>query len=116
MAYTLTKNADGDLSLGNLRGELCTLQPSPSDYVPGGYLIQGIGGNPLTPGNVGLDKVLFVDQVGGMGGANSYVTQWNTVTSKLQVFQDSGNNGSLGEVPINTNLANYPFLLLIGGL
>ena len=121
MAYTITKNADGDLSLGNLRGELSTLQPAPSDYVAGGYLIQGIGGNPLTAGNVGLDKVLFVSQVGGSGsGSNAsntknYDTEWNSATSKLQVFEPSG-TGALVEVATGTDLEAYSFLLLIGGL
>jgi hypothetical protein len=121
MAYTLTKIADGDLSLGNLRGELVTLQPAPSDYVAGGYLIEGIGGNPLTAGNVGMDKVLFVDPVGGAGsGSNAnntkaYMAEWNTSTSKLQIFEPSG-NGAMVEVAGGTDLEAYSFLLLIGGL
>ena len=121
MAYTITKNPDGDLSLGNLRGELATLQPSPSDYVKGGYLIEGIGGNPLTPGYVGLDKILFVDVVGGSGsgsnasGTNAYYAQWNTSTQKLQVFEPSG-TGPMAEVATGTDLEAYSFDLLIGGL
>jgi hypothetical protein len=121
MAYTITKNTDGDLSLGNLRGELVTLQPAPSDYVAGGYLIEGIGSNPLTPGNVGMDKVLFVTQVGGSGsGSNAsnskaYFTEWNTATSKLQVFEPSG-TGPMVEVATGTDLEAYSFDLLIGGL
>lgn len=121
MAYTITKNPDGDLSLGNLRAELATLQPAPSDYVAGGYLIEGIGSNPLTPGNVGLDKVLFVDVVGNGGsGSNAsnskaYMAEWNTATSKLQVFEPSG-TGAMVEIAGGTDLEAYSFLLLIGGL
>jgi len=121
MALTLTKQADGDLSLGNLRAELVTAQPAVSDYVAGGYLIQGIGGTTENTGNVGLEKVLFVAHVGGAGSglnassANAYFPQWNTATSKLQVFEPSG-NGPMVEVATTTNLSAYSFDLLIGGL
>ena len=121
MAYTITKNPDGDISLGNLRAELATLQPAPSDYVKGGYLIQGIGGATESTGDVGLDKVLFVDPAGGSGSGsnaastNAYVPQWNSATSKLQVFEPSG-NGAMVEVAGGTDLEAYSFLLLIVGL
>jgi hypothetical protein len=116
---TITKNPDGDLSLGNLRGELVTLQPGISDYASGGYLIEGIGGSPLTSGNVGLSKILFVIPVGGTVNpepSSAYFPQWNTATQKLQIFQDSGNNGPFGEIGPGTNLASYSFDLLLGGL
>jgi hypothetical protein len=119
MALTLTKNPDGDLSLGNIRAELVTAQPGSSDYVPGGYLLQGIGGATENTGNVGLDKILFVDPVGGSyagaGVALTYYSQWNTATSKLQIFEPSG-NGPMVEVGGTTQLLNYSFELLIGGL
>jgi hypothetical protein len=116
---TIKKNPDGDLSLGNLRGELVTLQPDISDYASGGYLIEGIGGNPLTGGDVGLTKVLFVVPVGGTVGpepSSAYFPQWNTATQKLQIFQDSGANAPLGEIGPGTNLASYSFDLLVAGL
>jgi hypothetical protein len=113
MAYSIKKQPDGDLSLGNLRGELVTLQPALSDYAAGGYLIEGIGGATESVGNVGLDKVLFVIPVGGQGG---YAPVWNPGTSKLQVW-DGGSSGYPGnEVPANTNLSGYSFLLLLAGL
>ena len=119
MALTLTKNPDGDLSLGSLRGELLTGQPASSDYTTGGYLIQGIGGNPLTAGNVGLDKVLFVDAFGGgyagTGVSQAYSPSWNSSTSKLQIFEPSG-NGAMVEVSQGTNLFYYNFQLLVVGL
>ena len=114
MAYTLKKQPDGDLSLGNLRGELVVLQPAVSDYVPGGYLIEGIGGATENVGNVGLDKVLFVIPAGDSGAG--YGVKWNTTTSKLQVYQDSTNVGQFSEVPASTNLAPYNFQLLVVGL
>ena len=80
---TITKLPDGDLSLGNLRGELITLQPAVGDYVPGGYLIQGIAGTTETTGDVGLSKVLIVEPAGGQGGLNPV---WNPTTSKVQIF------------------------------
>lgn len=109
---TLTKNPDGDLSLGNLRGELTTLQPSSSDYVTGGYPVLGIGGTTESTGNVGLDKVLFVIPVGGQGG---YDLVFNPLTSNVRVFSVSG-NGPQVEVAANTDLSAYAFQLLVAGL
>ena len=103
---TITKAPDGDISLGNLRGELITLQPAASDYAAGGYLIQGIGGTTENTGNVGLDKVLFVLPTGGQGGLSPV---WNPSTSKLQIFQQGT------EVTAGTNLSAYAFQLLAIG-
>lgn len=80
---TLTKNNDGDLSLGNLRGELLTLQPGTQDYVAGGYLVQGIGGNPLSAGDVGMTKILAVIPMGGQGGLSPV---FNPTTSKVVIW------------------------------
>ena len=91
MAYSVTKNSDGDVSLGNLRGEQLTLQPAVADYATGGYLVEGIGGNPLTPGNVGLDKILFILPTGGQGGLSPV---FNPVTSKIQVFAPAPSAGT----------------------
>jgi hypothetical protein len=113
MAYTITKLPDGDLSLGNLRGELVALQPAVSDYPTGGYLVQGIGGNPLTSGNVGMDKVLAAAPVGGQQG---YQVVFNPATSKVQMWQTAGSSAPAGEVPANTNLAALTFNLLCIGL
>ena len=41
MSYVITKQPDGDVSLGNLNGELASLSDSPSDYATGGYAIVG---------------------------------------------------------------------------
>ena len=87
---TITKLPDGDLSLGNLRGELITLQPAVADYATGGYLIQGIGGSTENTGNVGLDKVLIVEPAGGQGGISPV---WNPATSKMQMFTNSPSAG-----------------------
>ena len=113
MAYSVTKVDDGDLSLGNLRGEIVTLQPSVSDYATTGYLVQGIGGSPLTSGNVGMDKILAVVPVGGQGGI---VPVWNPSTSKVQMLQQSAATGPLTEVPASTDLSSYSFRLLLLGL
>ena len=113
MAYQLQKRPDGDVSLGNLRGELVDLVPASSDYAAGGYLVQGIGGSTELTGNVGLDKVLFVIPIGGEGG---YKPTFNPTTSKVQIFQggSSGNPGN--EVPAGTNLFYYKFGLFAVGL
>lgn len=88
---TITKLPDGDISLGNLRGELISLQPAASDYATGGYLIQGIGGSTESTGDVGLDKVLFVEPAGGQGGLT---VVWNPSTSKVQMFSGSVGPGT----------------------
>lgn len=106
MAYTVTKLSDGDLSLGNLRGELVNLQPAVSDYATGGYLIEGIGGNPLTAGNVGMDKVLTVLPAGGQ---QQYAPVWQPATSKLEMWS----GGS--QVAANTDLSALTFELLVIG-
>ena len=104
---TITKLSDGDLSLGNLRGELITLQPAASDYAPGGYLIQGIGGTTESTGNVGLDKVLFVEPAGGQGGISPV---WNPLTSKVQMIANSPSSGiplSLGTLSAAGTQSTY---------
>jgi hypothetical protein len=87
---TITKLPDGDLSLGNLRGELITLQPAVADYATGGYLIQGISGTTETTGDVGLSKVLLVEPAGGQGGISPV---WNPATSKMQMLANSPSAG-----------------------
>jgi hypothetical protein len=87
---TITKVSDGDISLGNLRGELITLQPAASDYAAGGYLIQGISGSTETTGDVGLSKVLFVEPAGGQGGLSPV---WNPATSKVQIIANAPSAG-----------------------
>lgn len=116
MAYSVTKQNDGDLSLGNLRGELVNLIPASSDYAIGGYLMEGIGGNPLTSGNVGMDKILGVIPCGDNDATSAYFLKWNTSTQKLQVFQDSTNGNPMSEVPANTDLSAFSFQLLLIGL
>jgi hypothetical protein len=113
MPFQLKKLPDGDLSLGNLRGELVNLIPSTSDYATGGYLIQGIGGATENTGNVGLAKVLGVLPVGGQGGYNPV---WNPATSKLQMYWNATAGTPDSEVTAGTNLATNTFQLLVIGL
>jgi hypothetical protein len=115
MAYSVTKLPDGDLSLGNLRGELVALKPALSDYPPGGYLVEGIGGNPLTPGNVGMDKILAVAPVGGQGGVQ---VAFNPTTSKVQMYYNGSSTALPGlavEVPAGYDLSAYTFNLICVG-
>jgi len=107
MAYTITKLPDGDLSLGNLRGELVNLQPALSDYPTGGYLIEGIGGTTESTGNVGMDKVITVIPAGGQ---QQYSPVWQPATSKLEMWS----GGS--QVAANTDLSTLTFELLLIGL
>jgi len=96
---TITKNADGDVSLGNLRAEIVTLQPAVADYVPGGYLLQGIAGTTVGTGDVGMAKVLGVIPLGGQGG---FFPVWNPVTSKVQILAGETNPGiALGLGPVS---------------
>lgn len=114
MAYTVKKNADGDVSLGSLRAEIVTLQPAAADYATGGYLIQGIGGTTENTGNVGMDKVLGVLPMGGNMG---YQLIWNQATSKLQVWWTGpAFSGVLAQVPAGTDLSALAFQLLVIGI
>ncbi len=88
---TITKLPDGNLSLGNLSGELISLQPAVADYATGGYLIQGIGGVTESTGDVGLDKVLIVEPAGGQGGISPV---WNPSTSKVQMIANAPSAGT----------------------
>lgn len=109
MAYTIKILPDGNMSLGNYRGEMVTLQPVVSDYATGGYLVEGV---PPVGGNVGMDKVLFVIPIGGQAG---YVPVFNPTTSKVQMWQQSGAAGELEEVPAATDLSAFAFNLLCVG-
>lgn len=112
MSYVITKQPDGDVSLGSLNGELVSLSDSISDYATGGYAI--IGGETAnsnsTPNLINCDlwRILTVVPVGGQGG---YSPVWNAATQKLQMFP----NNSLSEASVGTDLSGYVFnLLLIG--
>ena len=107
MAYTITKLSDGDLSIGNLRGEVVNLQPAVSDYPTGGYLIQGIGGSTESTGNVGMDKVLTVLPAGGQ---QQYSPVWQPATSKLEMW------ASGSQVAASTDLSALTFELILIGL
>ena len=106
MAYTISKLPDGDLSLGNLRGELVNLQPALSDYPTGGYLIEGIGGTTESTGNVGMDKVLVVIPAGGQ---QQYSPVWQPATSKLEIWSAGS------QLTANTDLSTLTFELLLLG-
>lgn len=98
MAYSLTKNSDGDLSLGNIRGELVTLAPAASDYATGGYLIQG-----GTNGDIGLTKVLAAIPIGGQQGI---APVFNPSTSKVQMFGTAAAAGILLALgPVSTGVS-----------
>lgn len=115
MAYAITKIPDGDVNFGNLNGEFVTLKPAPSDYVSGGYaLISGVQvvDNPSLNQNIDLYQLIAVLPTGGQGG---YVPVFNPTTSKVQMLQQSAATGALTEVPSNTNLAAFSFLLLLLG-
>jgi hypothetical protein len=113
LPYKLTKQADGDLSLGNLRGEVVTLTPATSDYATGGYLVQGISGATENTGNIGIAKVIFVIPISGGGG---YSLNWNAATGKVQVYQTGGSlSAPEAEVAAATNLAAFSFQLLVVG-
>lgn len=117
MPYQITKNPDGDISFGSVNGELVTLQPSPSDYVPGGYPIVDqvqVLNNSSLNANCDLYRILTVLPAGGQAG---YSPVWNPVTKRLQMWNSpSTSDQSSIEVPINTNLAAFSFQLLLMGL
>lgn len=111
MAFTITKVPDGDDVWGRTRIEEVQLQPAISDYVAGGYLLQGISGTTETTGNVGLAKVNWAIPCGGQ---QNLLPVFNPTTSKIQIFSASSASG-IAEVPAGTNLAGFTFNLLVGG-
>ena len=115
MAYTITKIPDGDCNLGNLNGEFVNLQPSSSDYATGGYAInsqEAVLNNSALTANCDLYKIITVQPAGGQGGYNP---KWNPVTGKLQIWQSGTATNPESEVPVNTDLSAYTFLLLLIG-
>lgn len=115
MAYTITKNPDGDCNLGSLNGEFVTLQPSTSDYATGGYaLIDGVSvvDTSSLNANVDLYRVLAAIPASNPSG---YVPAFNAVTKKIEFFQQSAATSALTQVPANTDLSAYSFQFLLVG-
>jgi hypothetical protein len=83
MAATITKNTDGDVSLGSLRAEIITLTPAASDYPTGGYPIIPSAGTTVGTGNIGMSKVVAVVPLNLPSGFDA---SWNASTGKVQVF------------------------------
>ena len=111
MSYVITKAPDGDVSLGSLNGELCSLSDSISDYATGGYAI--VGGETAntnnTPNLINCDlwRVITIFPTSGWNG---YQPVWNPATQKLQVYSSANT-----EVTNGTDLSGTTFGLLIVG-
>jgi hypothetical protein len=75
------------------------------------------GGESLTPAEVGLSEILFVDIEPDAAGATGYVVQYNYTTKKLLVFVEEAvaAGGALLEVANATNLATLVVRLRISG-
>lgn len=116
MAYVITKQPDGDVSLGNLNGEFVSLSDSISDYATGGYaIIDGETANiNNTPNLINCDlwRVITVLPAGQTGGYNIV---WNQVTKKVQVLTGPAGAGPDVEVANGTDLSATPFFLLLVG-
>ena len=116
MAYTITKNPDGDVNLGSLNGEFVTLQPSTSDYATGGYaLIDGVTVVDTSSLNQNVDLYRVLAAIPS-GSASGYVPVFNATTKKIAMRQQNGTTGQLQEVPANTDLSAYSFQFLLVGL
>lgn len=120
MAYTITKIADGDISLGSINGELVQLKPAVSDYPTSGYPIisqEQVVNNSALKANCDLWRILGAAPFGGQSGL---APVWNPLTNKMQMFWNASNNPPAGgpnqEVPNGTDLSSYTFNLLIAGL
>lgn len=116
MAYAVTKNPDGDVSLGSLNGEMVTLQPSTSDYATNGYALVDatqVVNNPSLAANTDMSRILTAIPMGGQGGYNP---KWNPVTKKVQMYQSSGAAGPEVEVAAGVDLSALSFQLLLIGL
>jgi hypothetical protein len=110
MAYVITKQPDGDVSLGNLNGEIVSLSDSISDYATGGYAITGgeaYNANSSLTINCDLWRILTVLPVSGQNG---YQPVWNSTTQKLQMYSSANT-----EVTNGTDLSGFVFYLLLIG-
>jgi hypothetical protein len=116
MAYKITKQLDGDVSLGSLNGEFVNLQPATSDYPTGGYAIVdevSVVDNPSLNANCDLYRLLTVIPAGGQLG---YVPSYVPSTKKLEMYQQNATTGQLQQVPAGTDLSALTFSLLLVGL
>ena len=111
MAYVITKQPDGDVSLGNLNGEFVSLSDSVSDYATGGYaIVSGETANTNnTPNLINCDlwRILTVIPTSGQNG---YMPVWNPATQKLQMYSSPNT-----EVSNGTDLSALLFNLLLVG-
>ena len=110
MSYVITKQPDGDVSLGNLNGEFVSLSDSISDYATGGYAITGgetFNNNNALPINCDLWRILTALPVSGQNG---YQPVWNPNSQKLQIYSSAG-----VEVTNGTDLSGLVFYLLLLG-
>jgi hypothetical protein len=120
MAYTVTKNADGDVNLGTLQGVFVTLQPAAADYVSGtGYaLIDGVAvvdGAAASTQNIDLYRLQALLAAMNCGG---YVLQLSIVgnTKAIRVYRQNASTGALQECPTGTDLSALAFVLLLAGV
>lgn len=114
MPYSVTKNPDGDVSLGSVNGEFVTLTPSTSDYALGGYaLIDGVAvvDNPSLSQNIDLYRLLVAVPAGGPAGLTP---SYNPATKKVQFFEAGVGTAPGIEFTAGINIA--PFQLLLIGL
>jgi hypothetical protein len=116
MGYVITKQPDGDVSWGNLNGELVSLSDSVSDYATGGYaIISGETANTNnTPQLINCDlwRILTLIPVGGQGG---FQPVWNPNTQKMQVYCNGSLNGPDNEVANGYDLSGYVFQFFLFG-
>jgi hypothetical protein len=110
MSYVITKQPDGDVSLGSMNGEFVSLSDSISDYATGGYALVGgeTANTNAAPNTINIDlwQILGVIPISGQGGLSP---KWNAATQKLQIY--SGTT----EEPASTDLSGYVFQLLVFG-
>lgn len=109
MAYSITKNPDGDVNLGNRQGEEVTLQPAVSDYATGGYAVvdgEQYNANSSLTINCDLWRVIGVVPIGNQSG---YELDWNTTSKKVEVYKGGT------QVSAGTDLSAFAFQLLLYG-
>jgi hypothetical protein len=114
-AATIAKVPDGDVSIGNLNGEIVTLNDAATAYVTGGYpFVDQSTVNNAGTGSVNVDlwKIVGIIPLGGQGGITPV---YNLTTKKLQMFWVNALTSALGEVPNGTDLSALTFQLLVIG-
>ena len=69
------------------------------------------GGYSMTPANVGLSRILYVD----LASAGGYLLEYDYTNQKVKFYRETGAAGTMSEVPNTTNVSAAVGRLLVIG-